>query len=46
MRTEDKILVTVYLLSDKGKRPVELIRLKAFLYILNKLEKQRKKQDV
>jgi len=36
METEDKILVAVYLLSDKGKRPVELIKVKAFLYLLGK----------
>jgi hypothetical protein len=42
MRIEDKILVAVYLLSNKQRKPVELIKLKAFLYLLEKQEKQRK----
>jgi hypothetical protein len=36
VRTEDKILIAMYLLSDKGKKPVEIIKLKAFLYLLEK----------
>jgi hypothetical protein len=36
MKTEDIVLIAVYLLSDKGKKPVELIKLKAFLYLLGK----------
>jgi hypothetical protein len=41
MRIEDKILIATYLLSDKGKKPVELIKLKAFIYLLEKENKTR-----
>jgi len=39
MGIKDIILVAVYLLSNRGKKPVELIRLKAFLYLLEKRKK-------
>jgi hypothetical protein len=36
VKTQDKILIAIYLLSNKQRKPVELIKLKAFLYLLEK----------
>lgn len=36
MKIKDAVLVAVYLLSGRGKKPVELIKLQAFLYLLEK----------